>query len=156
MAKLYRVTLTDEERRNLSELITRRSEKSLSVRRAYILLAADENREQRWTDQQICAAYRVSPRTVERTRQRFVTDSLAIAVHGKMREVFKEKILDGEVEARLIALRCSDPPAGYVKWSLELLAERMVELRYVEHISRESVRKILKKTRSSLGGSNHG
>lgn len=156
MAKIYRVTLTDEERRKLAELITRRSEKSLPVRRACILLAADENGEQCWTDQQICAAYHLSLRTVERTRQRFVTESLAIAVHGRKREVFKEKILDGEVEAKLIAMRCSDPPAGYVKWSLELLAERMVELRHVEHISRESVRKILKKTRSSLGGSSRG
>ena len=85
-----------------------------------------------------------------------MTESPAIAIHGRKREVFKEKILDGEVEAKLIALRCSDPPAGYVKWSLELLAERMVELRHVEHISRESVRKILKKTRSSPGGSSHG
>ncbi len=145
MAKIYRVTLTDEERRELSELISRRSEKFLPVRRAYILLAADENGEQGWTDQRICGAYRVSPRTVERTRKRFVTDSFSIAVHGKKREVFKEKILDGEVEARLIALRCSDPPAGYAKWTLELLADRMVELNYAEHISRESVRKILKK-----------
>jgi len=156
MAKIYRVTLTDEERQELEELACRRSGKSLPVKRACILLAADENGEQHWRDQQICAAYHVSPRTVERTRQRFVSDSLAIAVHGRKREVFKEKILDGEVEAKLIALRCSDPPAGYVKWSLELLAERMVELRHVEHISRESVRKILKKTRSSLGGSSHG
>lgn len=145
MAKIYRVTLTDEERRELAELITRRSEKSLPVRRAYILLAADENGEQGWTDQKICDAYRVSPRTAERTRKRFVTDSFSVAVHGKKREVFKEKILDGKVEARLIALRCSDPPAGYAKWTLEVLADRMVELNYAEHISRESVRKILKK-----------
>ena len=75
MAKIYRVTLTDEERRELSELISRRSENSLPVRRAYILLSADENGEQGWTDQKICDAYRVSPRTVERTRKRFVIDS---------------------------------------------------------------------------------
>ena len=148
MAKIYRVTLTDEERRNLSELIRRRSEKSLPVRRACILLAADENGERRRTDRQIRAAYRVSPRTVERLRKRFVTDGFEIAVHGKKREVFKEKIPDGKVEARLIALRCAGPPAGYAKWSPELLAARMVELNYVEHISRESVRKILKKKRA--------
>jgi hypothetical protein len=146
MGKIYRVTLTDAEREELTELVSRRSEKSPSVRHAYILLAADENGEQGWTDQKICEAYRVSPRTVERTRKRFVTDSFEIAVYGKKREVFKEKILDGKVEARLIALRCTSPPAGYAKWTLELLADRMVELNYAEHISRESVRKILKKT----------
>ncbi|MCI5222507.1 MAG: helix-turn-helix domain-containing protein [Candidatus Electrothrix sp. AR4] len=142
MAKIYSVTLTDTERDELTELVARRSGKSLPVRRAYILLAADENGEQGWTDLRICEAYRVSPRTVERTRKRFVMDGFKIAVHGKKREVFREKILDGEVEARLIALRCADPPAGYAKWTLELLADRMVELNYVEHISRESVRKI--------------
>lgn len=147
MAKIYRVTLTDTERDELRELTARRSGKALPVRRAYILLAADENGEQGWTDLRICEAYHVSPRTVERTRKRFVTDSFEIAVHGKKREVFREKILDGKAEARLIALRCSDPPAGYAKWSLELLADRMVELNYVEHISRESVRKILLKKR---------
>ncbi len=156
MAKIYKVTLTDEERRDLSELAGRRSGKSLPVKRACILLAADEAGGKGWTDQRICEAYHVSPRTVERVRQRFVMEGLNIAVHGRKREVFKEKILDGEVEAKLIALRCSDPPAGYVKWSLELLAERMVELRHAERISRESVRRILKKTRSGLGGSNLG
>ncbi len=85
-----------------------------------------------------------------------MTDSFKIAVHGKKREVFKEKILNGEVEARSVALRCTDPPAGYAKRSSELLADRMVELNYVEHISRESVRKILKKTSLSPGGSGHG
>jgi hypothetical protein len=148
MAKIYRVTLTDAEREELTELVSRRSGKSLPVRHAYILLAADENGEQGWADLRICGAYRVSPRTVERTRKRFVTDGFMIAVHGKKREVFKEKILDGKVEAHLIALRCSDPPSGHMKWTLELLADRMVELNYAEHISRESVRKILKKKRA--------
>lgn len=156
MPKIYRVTLTDEERQEVTELVARRSGKYLPVKRAFILLAADENGEQCWTDSRICEAYRVSPRTVERTRKRFVTDSFEIAVHGKKREVFKEKILDGAAEARLIALRCSNPPSGYAKWSLELLADRMVELKYVEHISRESVRKILKKTDLNPGGSDHG
>ena len=148
MAKIYRVTLTDAERNELSELVSRRSGKSLPVRRAYILLASDENGEQVWTDARICEAYRVSPRTVERTRKRFVMEGFRIAVHGKKREFFKEKILDGKVEALLISLRCSHPPSGHIKWTLELLADRMVELNYVEHISRESVRKILKKKRA--------
>lgn len=93
-------------------------------------------------------ACRVSPSTVERTRKRFVADGFRVAVRGKKREVFREKIPDGKVEARLIALRCGNPPTGYAKRIPELPAGRMVELKYVEHISRESVRKILKKKRA--------
>ena len=126
MAKKYRVTLTDVERNELTELVSRRSEKSAPVRRAYILLASDENGEQAWTDSRICEAYHISPRTVERTRKRFVMDGFKIAVHGKKREVFKEKILDGKVEAHLIALRCN-PPSGYMRWPLELLTNRIFQ-----------------------------
>ena len=138
--------MTDAERDELTEPVARRSGKSLPVRRAYILSAADENGEQGWTDRKICGACRVSPGTVERTRKRFVTESSEIAVHGKKREVFKEKIPDGKVGARLTALRCTSPPAGYAEWTPELPADRMAGLNYAEHISRESVRKILKKT----------
>lgn len=151
MNKKYRVTLTDNERAELAALITRRSEKAVPVKRGYILLAADEYGEKCWSDAQICETYAVGTRTVERVRQRFVEEGFSVAVWGKKREVFKEKLLDGQVEARLLALRCSHPPAGYAKWSLQLLADRMVELEYVEHISRESVRQLLKKTSSSHG-----
>lgn len=148
MAKIYRVTLTDAERDELTEPVARRSGKSPPVRRACILSAADENGEQGWTDLRIREACRVSPSTVERTRKRFVADGFRVAVRGKKREVFREKIPDGKVEARLIALRCGNPPTGYAKRTPELPAGRMVELKYVEHISRESVRKILKKKRA--------
>jgi len=146
MAKTYRVTLTQAERDNLMDLLTRRSAKSLPVKRAYILLAADEDGALRWTDRQICESYRVGLRTVERTRERFVLDSFQVAVDGRTREVFNEKTLTGEVEAKLVALRCSQPPSGYAKWSMQLLADQMVELQYVEHMSRESARQMLKKT----------
>lgn len=146
MVKKYHVTLTDEERNELVEIIRKRSEKSLSVRRSYILLAADLNGDKCWTDACISNAYGVGIMTVERTRKRFVEDGFDIAVRGKKREIFKEKVLDGNTEAHLIALRCSEPPSGYAKWTLRLLADRMVELEYAEHISHESVRQILKKT----------
>jgi hypothetical protein len=151
MRKTYRVTLTDAERQELQALLERRSEKSLPVKHAYIVLAADEHGAKCWGDPQIRQTYHVSRSMVERTRKRFVLDGFQVAVWGKKREVFQEKFLDGQVEARLIALRCSEPPAGYAKWSLELLADHMVELQYVEQISRESVRQILKKTNSSPG-----
>jgi len=146
MSKKYHVTLTGNERDELGEIVRRRSEKSLPVRRSYILLAADENGDKRWTDARISDTYGVGKRTVERTRQRFVEEGFNIAVRGKKREIFKEKVLDGNTEAHLIALRCGESPPGYAKWTLRLLSDKMVELEYAEHISHESVRQILKKT----------
>jgi hypothetical protein len=156
MKKIYRVTLTEPERQELQGILERRSEKSLPVKHAYILLAADEHGPHGWDDPHIRETYHVSRSMVERTRKRFVEDGLQIAVWGKKREVFKEKILTGEVEAKLVALRCSQPPSGYAKWSLQLLADRMVELEYVEHMSRESARQMLKKTSSNPGVSSPG
>ena len=144
-AKLYRVHLTEEEREELTILIQRRSQKSQQVKRSYVLLAADEHGEKCWKDKQIAQAYGVSVRSIERLRERFVLDGLERALEGKKREVFREKLFTGEVEAKLIALRCSEPPEGYNRWTLQLLADKMVELNYVEHISDESVRQLLKK-----------
>ena len=156
MAKKYRVTLSEKEREALHALVKKRSPKAIQVKRAYILLAADESGDQGWPDEQIHATYSVSLRSIERVRQRYVEEGWEMAVHGKKREVFKEKLFDGAVEARLIALRCSDPPEGRARWTLHLLADKMVELAYVETISHESVRQLLKKTRSSPGESNRG
>lgn len=155
-AKLYRVHLSDEERAALSTLIQTRSQKSQQVKRSYVLLAADEHGEKRWKDEQIAQAYGVSVRSIERLRERFVLDGLKRALEGKKREVFREKLLTGEVEAKLIALRCSDPPEGYNRWTLQLLANKMVELSYVEHISDESVRQLLKKCHQTLAGEKLG
>lgn len=156
MSKKYHVTLTDNERAELEFVLTQRRETTLPVKRAYILLAADECGSKRWTDEQICETYAVSHRSVERLRQRFVEDGFQVAIGGKKREIFKEKILDGTVEAHVIALRCSEPPSGYAAWSFRLLSDKMVELGYVEHISHESVRQMLKKTKSNRGRSNRG
>jgi hypothetical protein len=150
--KKYRVTLTPEEQQELQELIARRSAKALAVKRAYSLLAADENGAQQWPDTRISTTYQVGVRTVERTRKRFVEDGFHIAVHGKRREVYKEKVFDGTVEARLVALRCSAPPSGRARWTLQLLADRMVELEYVAAISHESVRQLLKKHTQAVAG----
>ena len=150
-SKKYKVQLTEEERIYLHTLIAERSSKSQQVKRAYILLAADENGEKCWTDQQIQQAYGLSRPSIERLRERLVLDGFSLALTGKKREVFKAKRLTGEVEAKLIALRCSQCPVGYTRWTLQLLADEMVSLNYVEHISYESVRQLLKKTRLSLG-----
>ena len=147
MRKKYHVTLTDSEREELTGIIKKRSGKSLQVKRAYILLAADLNGDKCWKDNRISDTYGVGLRTVQRTRRRFVEEGFETAVQGKKREVFKEKILDGNIEAHLIALRCSVPPSGYARWTLRLLSEKMIELEYAEQISYESVRQILKKTK---------
>jgi transposase len=147
MAKRYRVKLTRAEREQLEEVIARRSEKALPVKRAYVLLQADEGPEgPGWTDQMIAATYQVSVRTIERVRERLVEEGLETALYGKARTYTPAVRLDGNVEAHLVALRCSAPPAGYAQWTLRLLAEQMVQLEYVEAISHESVRQLLKKT----------
>lgn len=155
MAKKYRVTLTQEEQAQLKGIIHKRNEKALQVKRSYILLAADENGEG-LSDEAISGRYGVGLRTVERLRERFVMEGLSVALAGKKRSVYKEKIFDGRVEAHLLVLRCSDPPSGHQQWSMRLLAERMVQLQYVEHMSHESVRQLLKKTTSNHGKSNNG
>jgi transposase len=156
MAKKYRVTLTAKEREQLETVVKKRNPRAIQVKRAYILLAADELGEKRWGDDQIRTTYGVSLRSIERLRQRWVEDGLDVALYGKKREVFKDRRFDGHVEAHLIALRCSAPPAGRKRWTLQLLADKLVELQYVEAISYESVRQILKKTRSNRGRSNRG
>ena len=152
MAKKYHVTLTAQERARLQEIIATRSAKSIQVKRAYCLLAADANGEKCWTDGQICETYQVGRCTVERLRQRFVEDGFDVAVQGKKREAFKENVFDGKVEAQLVALRRSAPPRGRSSWTLHLLADKMVELPHVETMSHERVRQLLKKTRSNPGG----
>ena len=120
------------------------------VKRSNILLSADRNGLRKWKDAEISSQYEVSTRTIERLRKRYVEDGLAVALKGKPGLNLDKKLFDGEVEAKLIALRCSEPEEGSSGWTLRLLADKMVALDYVdyvEHISHESVRQILKKTK---------
>jgi len=145
--KRYIVTLTSEEQESLRTIIDKRSSKSQIVKRAFVLLSLDENRTGgRLSDEEIRERYRVGQRMIEQLRQRFVMDSFGIALNAKKRTKFKEKTFDGRVEAKLVALRCSDAPDGRQKWSLRLLAETLEEMGEVASISHESVRQILKKT----------
>jgi transposase len=147
MPKRYRVHLTNDETETLKKLLLSRKSQSVFVKRAYILLALDENQAAgRLSDEEIRQRYQVGQRSIERTRQRFIEEGFQIAVYGKKRTVFKEKKFDGRVEAQLIAMRCQSPPAGVQSWTLRLLAENLVELGIVEQISHESVRQLLKKT----------
>lgn len=155
--KRYIVTLTDAEQEQLREIIAKRNNKAEIVKRAFVLLSLDENRVGgRLADEQIRAHYQVGQRLIERLRSRFVLESFEIALQGKKQMRFKEKTFDGRVEAQLIALRCSDAPAGYQKWSLRLLSETLAATGVVESISHEAVRQLLKKTNSSPGRSKSG
>jgi DNA-binding transcriptional LysR family regulator len=156
MSKIYHVDLTQEERNKLSDIVKRRLSTSEAVKRSLILLAADRLGDKSWTDEQISIEYQVSVRTVERLRERLVNDGLDVALVGKPRLNLDKIVFDGEAEAKLVALRCSEPPAGRSCWTLRLLSDKMVELSYVETISYESVRQILKKTKLSLGAWQNG
>lgn len=156
MAKIYRVTLSQEEREDLESIIKRSNSKTIRTKRSYALLAADEHGAKKWKDTRIKDSYGLSISTIERLRRRFVEQGLQRALYGKEREVFSEKKFDGRVESQLIALRCGEVPEGHSGWSLRLMAEKMVELEYVESISHEAVRQIFKKTQLNPGESKGG
>lgn len=146
MDKKYIVRLTAKERRTLREIIKKLKGSSQKVRRAQMLLKADVAGPA-WTDQQIAEAFESRTRTVEKLRERFVTEGFSETLHGKQREQpATEKILGGKQEAQLIAMRLGPPPRGYANWTLRLLARKLVELEIVPEISHETVRVTLKKT----------
>jgi hypothetical protein len=146
MNKKYIVRLAAKERRTLREIIKKLKGSSQKVRRAQMLLKADLAGPA-WTDEQIAEAFESRTRTVEKLRERFVTEGFAQTLHGKQRETpATEKILGGKQEAKVIALRLGPAPKGYANWTLRLLARKVVELEIVESISYETVRRTLKKT----------
>lgn len=148
MRKVYVVELSNRERAECREVVKKLSGSSQKVRRAQMLLKADQGKNgPGWTDERIAEAFDARRQTVENLRKRLVTEGFAVALHGQPRQ--KPPIppkLDGEQQARLIAMRTGEPPSGYGKWSLQLLADQMVELNVVDAISRETVRRCLKKT----------
>ena len=146
MEKKYIVRLTDEERDVLRKVIKKLKGSSQKVRRAQILLKADADGPN-WTDKAIAVAFLCRTKTVENIRQRLVTEGFEIALNGKERETPpREKRLDGEQEAKVIALRLGKPPKGFANWTLRLLAGQVVELGIVEAVSHETLRQTLKKT----------
>jgi len=150
--KKYIVTLTDEERTVLEELINKGKNPAYKVNHARILLLADTNESGGgWKDGDISQALKISVATIERVRQRLVEQGMTAALNRKEQQNRKQRLLDGEKEAHLIALTCSSPPDGQGRWTMKMLAERMVALGHVKSISDETVRQTLKKTNSSLG-----
>ncbi len=150
--KRYVVTLDEAERKELSEITTKGSHLSQKVINA--LLNCDEGafNECQMTGKVIAEILRISMRKVDRVKKRFVEEGLEAALGGRQgrRPTYMRKA-DGTFEARLVALSCGEPPEGYAQWSLRLLADRVVELGYIDTVSHETVRRVLKKTASSHG-----
>lgn len=153
-AKKYRVTLTDEERNQLTSLVTKGKGNARRIRRAHMLLMADESHQDgscSWKDADIAKALKAHSRTVERTREKCVLEGVEAALNHKRPTKKKSKKLDGKAEARLVQLACSEAPQGQERWTLQLLADKLIELEVVETVSRETVRTTLKKMNLSLG-----
>ena len=156
MAK-YRIELTKEEVDELMAIIKKGSHSTLKFRVAHILLNCDEGEHgEKVPEGLIGKVLKVSGRTIERTKKRFVEEGLGAVLERRPTTRRYDIKLDGDVEAKLVKLCCSEPPEGRAKWSLRLLADKMVELEYVEEISHVSVGKMSKKTNLSLGGSGDG
>jgi transposase len=150
--KYYTIKLTKDEVEELTAIINKGLHTSHTFRVAYILLNCDEGKySDKVTNDQISKVLKVGMRTIDRVKKRFVEEGLEAVLERRPTSRLYERKADGEVEAHLVKLCCSDPPKGYSKWSLRLLADKMVELKYAESISHVTVRSILKKTNLSLG-----
>lgn len=148
----YTVKLTKGEVDELHSIINKGSHTSQTFRVAYILLNCDEGKfSHKVTNEQISRVLKVGMRTIDRVKKRFMEEGLEAVLERRATSRAYERKLDGEVEAKLVTLCCSDPPKGYARWSLRLLADKMVELKYVENISHVTVRSVLKKTNLNLG-----
>lgn len=153
----HRVTLTKTERTELEVLITKGKTQGYRIRHAQILLAVDdipENRE--WTDKKIASAYRTTEKSVGNLRRRFVENGFESALERQKRETPPKIKIDGEIEAKIVALTCSDAPEGYSQWTLRLLADKVVELGIMESVSHTAIADCLKKTRLSHGYRKNG
>lgn len=151
-AKLYRVTLTNEERQELSALVRKGKGEARRLTRARILLMADEKQSDvAWKDADIAKALGVHVSTVERVREKCVEMGLEVALSHARPTSRRSKVLDGNAEAHLVQLACTQAPDGHERWSLQMLTDKLIELEVVETISRETVRTTLKKMNLSLG-----
>lgn len=152
--KLYKVTLLANEREGLESITRKGSHQSQKVINALILLNCDEGEfnDHRTRGEDMANILRISMRKVDRVKKRFVEEGLDAALGGRQGQRGYVRKADGEFEAHLVALSCGEPPKGFARWSLRLLADRAVELEYIDSISYETVRRVLKKTKSSRGG----
>jgi hypothetical protein len=156
--KKYKVTLTKEERSELESISSKGSHRSQKVLNALILLNCDEGsfQKKRSKNEDISRILNISMKKIDRVKKRFVEDGFEFAVNGGESKRVYEKKADGDFEAHLIALSCGKPPKGHGRWSLRLLADKAVELEYIDSVSHETVRQVLKKTNSNHGRKKDG
>ena len=151
--KLYKVALLADERKDLEAITCKGSHQSRKVINALILLNCDEGafNDHRTRGEDVANILRISMRKVDRVKKLFVEEGLDAALGRQQSQRSYERRADGEFEAHLVALSCGEPPQGFARWSLRLLADRAVELEYIDSVSHETVRRVLKKTKSNRG-----
>lgn len=150
----YKVTLTKDERHELTQILSKGVHTSQRYRNACILLNCDDGEHGQQLPNELIAQFlQISSKTVERLRQKFVTEGFEACLDRKRYPEVQNRKVDGDMEAHLVALSCSTAPPGHGRWSLRLLADKMVELEYAEEISHETVRQVLKKTKLNRGKS---
>ncbi len=149
----YKVTLIKEECEQLHSVMGKGKHTSQQFRNACILINSDESPNgKKLSNEQIAQVLHINPKTVERVKQRFVEEGFDACMDRRPYPMKGPIKTDGDFEAHLVALSCSEAPEGFARWSLRLLADKMVELKYTDSISHETVRQVLKKTKSNLGG----
>ena len=148
----YRIRLSQEEVKELRIIINKGSHTSQTFRAAYILLNCDEgDYSEKATNEQISKVLKIGMRTIDRVKKKFIEEGFEKVLERRVSSRIYDVKIDGDVEAKLVKLCCSEPPSGFAKWSLRLLADKMVELKYIESISYVSVGNVLKKMNLSLG-----
>ena len=153
----YHVTLTKEEREQLNKLVAKGNTQGYRIRHAQILLALDEIEENKeWTDKKISKAYGTTEKSIGNLRRRFVEQGFEAALGRQKRENPPRIKIDGEIEAKIVALTCSEAPEGYSQWSLRLLADNVVKLGIMESVSHTAIADCLKKTKLSHGYRSNG
>ena len=149
---IYKIYLTEEEKEMLTSIIKKGRVRAKRYRQAMILLNCDDTNkiEKHVTNEMISKVLNVGMRTIDRVKKTFVEEGIDIVLEGRPRKRKYDKKMDGDAEAHLIALCCGEPPEGYSQWSLRLLSDKMVELNYVDSLSYETVRRVLKKRNKTM------
>jgi hypothetical protein len=150
----YTIKLSKAEVEELNKIINKGSHTSQAFRSAYILLNCDKgeySENKRITNEQICKVLKIGARTIDRVKKKFIEEGFENVLERRPSGQNYIKKVDGDLEAKIVQLCCSEPPAGFAKWSLRLIADKAVELRYVNYISHVTIREVLKKTNLSLG-----
>ena len=154
----YKVTLTETERSELNAIVSKGKHRSQKILNALILLNTDvgQFQDKRTKNEDLTHILKISMRKIDRVKKAFVEQGMNVALNGTKGQRLYKKKADGDFEAHLLALSCSNPPKGFARWSLRLLADKVVELEYADSMSYETIRRVLKKTKSNPGVNKDG